>query len=153
LMVALEPIGVVRSSRQHIQDDHWDREQSHIELDAGRFTDESLRGIELFSHVEVIFVMDRVESAKIEMGARHPRNDPNLPSMGIFAQRAKNRPNRIGATVCRVVRVEGLNLHVAGLDAIDGTPVLDIKSWVREFAPRGEVTQPAWMAELMREYW
>ena len=71
----------------------------------------------------------------------------------MFAQRGKNRPNRIGTTVCRLDRVDGLVLHVTGLDAIEGTPVLDIKPWVREFGPRGDVRQPEWMDELMRAYW
>ena len=73
--------------------------------------------------------------------------------MGIFAQRGKNRPNRIGTTVCRVDRIAGLRIDVTGLDAVDGTPILDVKPWVREFGPRGDVRQPAWMTELMRAYW
>jgi tRNA (adenine37-N6)-methyltransferase len=84
---------------------------------------------------------------------RHPRNNPNWPAVGIFAQRGKNRPNRLGTTVCRVLRVEGAPLHVEGLDAINGTPVLDIKPWVREFGPRGDIAQPAWMDALMRGDW
>jgi tRNA (Thr-GGU) A37 N-methylase len=73
--------------------------------------------------------------------------------VGIFAQRAKNRPNQIGLTVCRVLEVGGRVLRVAGLDAVDGTPVLDVKPWVRELGPRGEVHQPAWMTALMERYW
>jgi len=151
--IEMEPIGIVHSSRSIIQDDHWDREHSHIELDATRFGPEAFAGIELFSHVEVIFFMDRVETAKIETGSRYPRGNTAYPKMGIFAQRAKNRPNRLGATICRVLRLDGRQLHVQGLDAIDGTPVLDVKPWVQEFAPRGPVTQPAWMSELMSDYW
>ena len=61
------------------------------------------------------------------------------PKVGIFAQRGKNRPNQIGVTICKIVSVEGLSVHVEGLDAIDGTPVLDLKPWVAEFGPRGPV--------------
>jgi tRNA (Thr-GGU) A37 N-methylase len=86
-------------------------------------------------------------------GARHPRNRLDWPKVGIFAQRGKNRPNRIGVTICRLLSVRGLSLEVADLDAIDGTPVLDIKPYMREFAARGEIRQPAWATELMREYW
>jgi tRNA (adenine37-N6)-methyltransferase len=150
---AVEPVGTVHSSRAAVEDDHWDREQVYIELDAARFEPDALAGLDSFSHAEIIFLMDRVESAKIESGARHPRNNPDWPKVGIFAQRAKNRPNRIGSTVCRVLRIEGRRLHVSGLDAVDGTPVLDIKPWVQEFAPRGALHQPAWITELMREYW
>jgi tRNA (Thr-GGU) A37 N-methylase len=103
--------------------------------------------------VEVLFHMDRVDAAKIETAARHPRNNPDWPKVGILAQRAKNRPNQIGSTICRVLRVDGTRLFLEGLDAVDGSPVLDIKPWVREFAPRGEVRQPTWITELMRGYW
>ena len=56
-------------------------------------------------------------------------------------------------TVCKVVSVDGLNLEVEGLDAIDGTPVLDIKPYLTGFAPRGAVREPEWAAEIMKEYW
>ncbi|EPX56864.1 hypothetical protein D187_007299 [Cystobacter fuscus DSM 2262] len=97
--------------------------------------------------------MDQVDPAKVEKTARHPRNNTDWPKVGIFAQRGKNRPNQMGATICRVLKVDGIQLHLEGLDAIDGSPVLDIKPWVAEFAPRGEVFQPQWITELMRSYW
>lgn len=146
------PIGTVRCSRPEITDDGWDAETACIEL-APRFGPEALVGLDAFSHVEVLFFLDRVAPEKIEHGARHPRNDRSLPLVGIFGQRGKNRPNRLGTTVCRVLRVEGTCLHVHGLDAVDGTPVLDLKPWVRELGPRGEVKQPAWMDALMVGYW
>jgi tRNA (adenine37-N6)-methyltransferase len=152
MTIALDAIGVVRSSRSAVVDDDWDRERAHVELDV-RFGPEAFAGLEGFSHVEVIFFMHRVDAEKIETGARHPRNNLDWPAVGIFAQRGKNRPNQIGTTICRVVRVDGRLLHLEGLDAVDGTPVLDIKPWVREFGPRGEVRQPSWMDSLMRGYW
>jgi tRNA-Thr(GGU) m(6)t(6)A37 methyltransferase TsaA len=151
--VTMTPIGTVRSTRAVAEDDDWDSVASSIELDAEQFTAEALAGLDTFSHVEVVYLFDRVDVAKIERGARHPRSNAAWPKVGIFAQRGKNRPNRIGATVCRIVRIEGLRLHVIGLDAIEGTPVLDLKPWVREFGPRGQVRQPTWMDELMRAYW
>ena len=72
--------------------------------------------------------------------------------MGILAQRAKDRTNRLGLSTCELVRVEGTVLHVRGLDAVDGTPVLDIKPYMAEFAPRTPIRQPAWSRELMRGY-
>jgi tRNA-Thr(GGU) m(6)t(6)A37 methyltransferase TsaA len=148
----MSSIGTVRSTRTDVVDDDWDRESVYVELDP-RFGPDALAGLDTFSHVEVLFFMDRVEPAKIETGARHPRNNRDWPSVGIFAQRGKNRPNQIGATVCRVLRVEGARVYLEGLDAVDGTPVLDLKPWVREFGPRGEVRQPAWMDALMGGYW
>ncbi len=150
---AVHPIGHVRSTRALPEDDHWDSVVSSIALDATQFTPDALLGLASFSHVEVVFLFDRVAASAIETGARHPRGNAEWPRIGIFAQRGKNRPNRLGTTICRIVRVDGLELHVIGLDAIDGTPVLDLKPWVREFGPRGDVDQPAWMTELMREYW
>ena len=73
--------------------------------------------------------------------------------MGIFAQRAKDRPNRLGLSVCRLLGVDGVRIDVAGLDAVDGTPVLDVKPWMAEFGPRGPVRQPTWSRELMAGYW
>jgi tRNA-Thr(GGU) m(6)t(6)A37 methyltransferase TsaA len=151
--ISLNAIGTVRSSRAEVEDDDWDRETVYIELDSARFSDEALLGLSDFSHVEILFYMDRVEAQKIETSARHPRNNLDWPRVGIFAQRGKNRPNQIGSTICRILRVEGLKVHVEGLDAIDGTPVIDIKPWVTEFGPRGVVRQPGWMTELMGGYW
>jgi tRNA-Thr(GGU) m(6)t(6)A37 methyltransferase TsaA len=152
MTLEMVPIGVVRSTRTLVVDDGWDEVSVHVELDP-RFGPEALVGLDTFSHVEVLFFMDRVDPDKVERGARHPRNDPRLPKVGIFAQRGKNRPNRIGTTVCRVDRVDGMSLYVSGLDAVDGTPVLDLKPWVRELGPRGEVRQPGWMDDMMKGYW
>jgi tRNA-Thr(GGU) m(6)t(6)A37 methyltransferase TsaA len=151
--IVMRPVGVVRSTRATATDDFWDAETARIELDTERFGPEALRGLDAFSHVEIVFVFDRVDEAGVQTGARHPRGNPAWPSVGIFAQRGKNRPNRIGVTICRVLRVEGTVLHVAGLDAIEGTPVLDIKPWIAGFGPRGEVREPDWARELMQDYW
>ena len=148
----LTPIGTVRSSRSVVRDDAWDQERASIEL-APNFDEDALSGLDSFSHVEVLFVMDRVAPESVVAGARRPRNNPNWPAVGIFAQRGKNRPNRLGLTICRVVGLAGRTVEVAGLDAVDGTPVLDIKPWVRQFGPRGDVFQPPWMDELMERYW
>jgi tRNA-Thr(GGU) m(6)t(6)A37 methyltransferase TsaA len=151
--ISLTPIGVVRSTRKKAEDDNWDQEQAYIELDNTQFSPEALIGLSEFSHVEILFHMDQVDPNKIEKSARHPRNNLDWPKVGIFAQRGKNRPNQIGTTICKVLKTDGLNLHIQGLDAIDGSPVLDIKPWVSEFAPRGPTFQPKWISELMRQYW
>jgi tRNA (Thr-GGU) A37 N-methylase len=112
-----------------------------------------LQGLADFSHVEVLYYFHQVAVDRVVTGARHPRNNSAWPAVGIFAQRGKNRPNRIGSTVCRVLRVEGTRLYVGELDAIDGTPVLDLKPVMEEFLPRGTVRQPSWSRELMADYW
>jgi tRNA-Thr(GGU) m(6)t(6)A37 methyltransferase TsaA len=148
----IESIGRVTAPRDEAEDDFWGGEEACIELDA-RFADEALQGLEDFSHAEVLFVFDRVDPARIVSGARHPRNNRDWPAVGIFAQRGKNRPNRIGSTICRILRRDARRLYVAELDAIDGTPVIDIKPVMAEFLPRGEVRQADWSRELMRDYW
>jgi tRNA (adenine37-N6)-methyltransferase len=150
--IELAPIGVVRSPREEVRDDQWGGMESRIVLDPSFETD-ALDGIEEFSHAEILFFFDRVDPAKIVAGARHPRNNRAWPAVGIFAQRGKARPNRIGSTIVRVLRREGRVLTVAELDAVDGTPVLDIKPVMREFLPREEVRQPRWSSELMQRYW
>ena len=151
--IRMIPIGAVRSPIADPIDDIWGDVVSRIELDPSRFSPVSLAGLEDFSHVEVVFCLHMVPSKQVETGARHPRGRQDFPKVGIFAQRGRNRPNRIGITVCRLVAVEGLSIAVEGLDAIDGTPVLDIKPYIREFAPREPVRQPAWATELMAAYW
>ena len=148
----IEPIAHVRGGRAEAVDDDWDRETAVIEL-TPRFGPEALAGLDAFSHAEIAFVFHQVPPEKIETGARHPRNRADWPLVGIFAQRGKNRPNRIGITICAIEKIEGTRLHVRGLDAIDGTPVIDIKPVIREFFPRGELRQPDWASELMAGYW
>jgi tRNA (adenine37-N6)-methyltransferase len=150
--IVMTPIGVVKNERTEVADDNWAAVISAIELNAD-LPEDALVGIETFSHVEVIFFFDRVPETKIVSGARHPRNNAQWPRVGIFAQRGKNRPNRIGATIVPVQDRQGRTLFVRGLDAIDGTPVLDIKPVMREFLPRTAVEQPTWVEELMENYW
>jgi len=145
-------IGVVQSPRREAVDDDWGNIEASITLVEG-FGPDALRGLESFSHVEVLFLFHQVDPGVVETGARRPRSNPAWPQVGIFAQRGKDRPNRIGSTICEIVRVEGTSVVIRGLDAIDGTPVLDLKPVMREFLPRKAVVQPEWASELMTHYW
>ena len=149
----MRTIGWVRGGRAVVEDDDWGSVTSRIELDSDQFDAEAIAGLDAFSHVEVIFVFDRVDPDSVCRGARHPRGREDWPRVGIFAQRAKDRPNRIGLTVCELVGVVGSTIEVRGLDAVDGTPVLDVKPYLPGFGPRGEIRQPAWSDELMQGYW
>jgi len=151
-MITLEPIGYVRSPRKDLTDDDWASVTARIEL-VETLGAESLDGLEEFSHAEIVFHFNLVAPAAVERGTRHPRGNPEWPRVGIFAQRAKDRPNRLGTTTVEVVAREGRSLTVRGLDAVDGTPVLDIKPAMAEFLPRGTLRQPQWSHELMRDYW
>jgi len=151
--ITLKAIGTVGSARNEAIDDDWDSVESHIELDPAQFRPDATAGLGDFSHIEVVFHFDRVPDDEINTGARHPRGRKDWPLVGILAQRGKGRPNRVGVTVCRLLAAEGLTLRVQGLDAIDGTPVIDIKPVMKGFLPRGEVKEPVWAGELMKGYW
>jgi tRNA-Thr(GGU) m(6)t(6)A37 methyltransferase TsaA len=121
-------IGHVASSRREPVDDDWGVVESTIELESP-FDASALRGLAEFSHIEVVYVFHLVDPASITSGARCPRDNTDWPVVGIFAQRAKARPNRLGVSICELLGSDGTTLRVRGLDAVDGTPVLDIKPW------------------------
>ncbi|WP_070121256.1 tRNA (N6-threonylcarbamoyladenosine(37)-N6)-methyltransferase TrmO [Bacillus marinisedimentorum] len=151
-MFTIKPIGYVKSSRKEVTDDEWGNITAEIEL-TDEFTGESLQGIEDFSHAEIVFYFHLVQDGKVEYIARHPRNNPAWPKTGVFAQRGKNRPNRLGITIVQIIKKEGAKLIVKGLDAVDGTPVIDIKPAMKELYPCGLIKQPEWADELMVNYW
>jgi tRNA (Thr-GGU) A37 N-methylase len=151
--IKLRPIGFVRGGRAEATDDDWDKIESVIALDASQLAADSTASLGDFSHIEVVFHFDKVPEEEIQTASRHPRGRKDWPKVGILAQRGKGRPNRIGVTVCQLLSVDGLTLRVKGLDAIDGTPVLDVKPVMKGFLPRGEVREPQWAAELMKDYW
>ena len=150
--IVLTPIGTVVGGRSEPIDDYWAGVRADIVID-DRFGADAVAGLEAFSHLDVVYFFHLVGEADITTGARHPRGNKEWPRVGIFAQRAKARPNRIGVSTCELVSVDGLTLHVAGLDAIDGTPVLDVKPHLETMGARGPVREPNWSAELMRDYW
>lgn len=145
-------IGEVVGGRSAAEDDHWGGERAAIALAPG-FAADALAGLDGFSHAEIVFVFDRLPEHEITTTARRPRGNPDWPLVGIFAQRGRNRPNRIGVSVCRIIAVSGTRLEVEGLDAIAGTPVIDIKPVLSGFLPRGPVREPDWAAAIMADYW
>ena len=146
----LRPIGVVRGPRAEPRDDNWGEVESAIVLDEALA--DGLRGIEQFSHALVLFFMHEATFDAAADLVRRPRGREDMPETGIFAQRAKHRPNPIGVTAVRVVGRDGHILRVRGLDAIDGTPVLDIKPYVPAFDRRDDARLPEWMRRLMAGY-
>src|ERR1041384_5392457 len=151
-MIAIEPIGFVKNSRKEPTDDYWGGIISEIVID-NKYPEDCLKGAEKFSHFEIIFYFDKADESKTIIDAKRPRGNPDWPVTGIFVQRGKNRPNQLGATITKFIKKDGRSLFVEGLDAIDGTPVVDIKPVVKEFLPGGEVKQPKWTDELMSNYW
>jgi tRNA (Thr-GGU) A37 N-methylase len=151
--IVMRPVGDVRGGRSDPIDDGWDRVSCQIVLDPAQFSAEATAGLADFSHIEVIYFFNRVPDNEIQKGARYPRGRKDWPKVGIFAQRGKGRPNRVGVTTCRILSVDGLKISVQGLDAIDGTPVLDIKPVMTGFLPRGPIREPDWAREIMKQYW
>lgn len=135
------------------REDFWGGIVSEVHLDETRFTPDARVGLSEFSHVEVLFHFHMLSKDGIVTGLRHPRENLNWPKIGIFAQRGRTRPNRIAATICRLLSLEGLKLKVQGLDALDGSPVVDIKPAMAELIPdQSELRQPRWASELMKNY-
>lgn len=150
--IRLRPVARVCNPRRTPEDDFWGGLVSEIRLDPS-LPEESLDGLESFSHLEVIFHFHLVDEDEVVSGARQPRENPDWPKVGIFAQRGRTRPNRIGLSIVRLLRREGRSLFVENLDAVDGTPVLDLKPVMVEFLPHEPVHQPDWSHEIMRKYW
>ena len=149
--IVLQPVAFVKNTRRDLSDDYWGSIISEIELAPG-VTPDAFTGIDEFSHLEIIFYFNRADKSKIVYTC-HPRGNTNWPEVGIFSQRKRDRPNSIGLTIVELQKREGNKIWVKYLDAIEGTPILDIKPVLKEFLPREEIRQPAWSAELMKEYW
>ncbi len=149
--INLEPIAFVKNSRTVPTDDFWGSVVSEIEL-AAAIPTEAFNNISDFSHLEIIYYFDKAVKNDIVF-AGHPRGNKNYPFSGIFAQRKKDRPNSIGLCTVELLKHDGRTITVKKLDAIDGTPILDIKPVMKEFQPKGEIVQPAWVSDLMKDYW
>lgn len=151
--IEMQPIGFVRGGRREPTKDGWGSKRCRLQLDDERFTADALVGLEEVSHVEVAFYFHIDANEPIETGARHPRGRADWPRVGIFAQHGRMRPNRIGVSICRILGIDGMAVEVQGLDAVDGTPLLDIKPVWSGYLPRGELREPAWAQEIMKRYW
>ncbi|MBA2250839.1 MAG: tRNA (N6-threonylcarbamoyladenosine(37)-N6)-methyltransferase TrmO [Chitinophagaceae bacterium] len=151
MTVVLTPIGKVMNTRKTPVDDNWSGILSEIEI-AKHLSVESLGNITDFSHLEIIYYFDKVADDTIILSGK-PRGNERYPVMGIFAQRKKNRPNKIGLCTVELIALNGRIITVKNLDAIDGTPVLDIKPVMKEFEPTTQIRQPEWATDMMKNYW
>jgi tRNA (Thr-GGU) A37 N-methylase len=150
--IRVVPVAHVAGGRIEPTDDYWGGTRSIIRIDGDRFDTDATRGLEEFSHLEIVFYFHLTDPADLNLGARRPRDNPDWPEVGIFGHRNMRRINRLGVSRCRLVKVDGLDLHVEELDAVHGTPVLDIKPWFEEFRPRGDVRQAAWSTQMLGSY-
>jgi len=144
------PVGRVSSPVAEQTDSGWGAVVSRVilrpELRPG------LRGLGEFSHVLVVTLLHQASFEPARHLVRRPRGLASMPELGIFAQRAKDRPNPIGITAVRLLEVGEDGITVQGLDAVDGTPVLDVKPYVPAYDAVASPAVPAWVGELMRGY-
>lgn len=150
MTIQLDPIGRVSSPVTEPVDDGWGGVISELHLKPELA--DGLTGLESFTHVIVVFWMHDAEFDPSEHLTRHHRGRTDMPKTGIFAQRARHRPNRIGITPVKLLGVEGATVRVQGLDAIDGTPVLDLKPYMPVFDRVDDATVPEYIDRLMADY-
>jgi tRNA-Thr(GGU) m(6)t(6)A37 methyltransferase TsaA len=147
---AVRAIGTVRSSANDKVDEDWGKVESLIEIEPELRP--GLRGLEQFSHVLVIAFLHGARFESERHLVRRPRGQADMPELGIFAQRAKDRPNPLGVTVVPLLGVTPEGVRVRGLDAISGTPILDLKPYFPQFDSAPGARVPEWVERLMRGY-
>ncbi|UBI40095.1 MULTISPECIES: SAM-dependent methyltransferase [Streptomyces] len=133
-------------------DDHQGGVESIIRLHP-EYPLETLQGIEEFSHLTVVWHFHLATPDDIALHARSPRGNTQWPATGTFVHRNHRRPNQLALSFPRLLRTEGRDLHVTDLDAVAGTPILDLAPYFPQMGPRGPVTTPAWPTEMLRHYW
>jgi len=111
---------------------------------------EALEGVEEFSHLFVLFWLHRMSDEDKRIMKVHPRGRSDMPLLGIFATRTPHRPNPIGLTRVKILKIEGNVITVQGLDAYDGTPVLDIKPF-DSWDTTEDFKVPKWWMKLAKE--
>jgi tRNA-Thr(GGU) m(6)t(6)A37 methyltransferase TsaA len=150
-MITCSPIGTVKCAVDKMSQGGWAKVDSEIHLDA-RYA-AGLQGLEGFSHAIVVFFLDRAQGFDpARQLLRRPRGMEDMPEVGVFAQRTKYRPNPIGVTAVRLLGIDGGVVRVCGLDALDGTPVLDIKPYMPPFDRVEDVRMPPWVEHVMEGY-
>jgi len=140
----------VKSPVKEGVDKDWGKVVSEIHIDS-EFKN-GLNGIDSFSNIIVVFEMHKSSWNPENDLVRRPQGREDMPLVGIFAQRAKHRPNPIGITSVQLLEVDGNILKVRGLDAIDETPVLDIKPYFPQFDRVASPRIPEWIDRLMSNY-
>jgi tRNA-Thr(GGU) m(6)t(6)A37 methyltransferase TsaA len=143
--MTLKAIGVVHNGfpKPPIPRSDWEKVTAEIVIDES--LTEALDGIEDFSHIIVLFWMHRLREKQPSLKQR-PRGQLDRPLKGLFALRTPNRPNPIGKTTARLLERRGNILVVEGLDALDGSPVLDIKPYLPGYDSAAEASVPGWIA-------
>jgi tRNA-Thr(GGU) m(6)t(6)A37 methyltransferase TsaA len=146
--ITIHPVGMVHNDIETPTDDNWHKVISEIHINTD--LQDGLQGLSDWSHVVVIFSMHETQFDPQQHLIRRPREREDMPRLGIFAQRARHHPNTIGITAVRLLGIDGAIVRVKGLDAINGTPVLDIKPYAPVYDGVTEPLVPAWFVRLMQ---
>ncbi len=150
MKIELEPIGFVSNQVTEPIDENWGSVKSKLVIEA-EFV-KGIKGLEQFSHAVVITFLNKAEFNLSKQIVRRPRDLDTMPEVGIFSQRAKDRPNPIGVTSVNILTVGDGFIDVIGLDAINGTPILDIKPYFPQYDCIKDATVPGWVNKLMHNY-
>jgi tRNA-Thr(GGU) m(6)t(6)A37 methyltransferase TsaA len=144
--VTFQPIGVVKNGiHETPKQANWQLDTvSELVIDPE--WEAGLEGLEDFSHIIVLFWFDRINEEEVLLKV-HPMHREDLQVTGLFATRTPNRPNPIGETVVPMIERKGNVLKVKGLDALDGTPILDIKPYLRSGDLVPDASEPSWTRE------
>lgn len=146
MKISLAPIGFVRNSIvEPVRRDDWETVISEIVLHED--LQEALNRIEDFSHIIVIYWMHKIGRSQRKTTKVHPRGNQSAPLVGVFASRSPARPNPVGIRTVRLLERQANVLKVSGLDAINGTPVLDIKPYIHGLNSINDAKTPGWIAK------
>ena len=145
--IILKPIGFVK--REAIGNEVRNKDNvSNIILNSD--LEKGLDGLESFSHLFILYWLHKIQEKTNSSLKTNPRGRKDMPLLGIFATRTPNRPNPIGLTLVELLKMDEHILTVRGLDAFDGTPVLDIKPYDKWDVPKN-VRMPEWWWILEQE--
>ncbi|MCZ0205944.1 TrmO family methyltransferase [Streptomyces sp. UMAF16] len=153
MVLEIRSIGTVVEGRTEVADDYWGGVESVIQLDESEFPLDSVLGLDEFSHLVVVWHFDKASPSDVEYHARSPRGNPDWPATGTFAHRNHRRPNQLAQSFPRLLKIDGLRLHVTDLDAVVGTKIYDLSPYFEEMGPRGPVREPSWPGEMLKDYW
>jgi tRNA-Thr(GGU) m(6)t(6)A37 methyltransferase TsaA len=143
--INLTPIGFVKNKIKERGIGDCQTVTSEIIIKEG--LKDALSRIDEFSHIIVIYWMHKLPPSQRSMIKVHPKGNHNLPLVGVFASRSPARPNPIGITTVKLLERRDNVLKVTGLDALDGTPVLDIKPYIPGDDSSIEAKTPGWLTE------
>jgi tRNA-Thr(GGU) m(6)t(6)A37 methyltransferase TsaA len=130
----LFPVGIVRKT------------DTAVSIDIFSDYTDALLGLDGFSHIVVLFWFDQNDSdEKRRVLQVHPRKDPHNPLTGVFATHSPKRPNLIGLTVCKIISIHGGSIELEDIDALDGTPVIDLKCYIPGSVAEKDVRLPDWV--------